>query len=34
MMVAGVTGELVLAAIAACGPPQLTVLGHLERNNK
>jgi hypothetical protein len=34
MLIAGVTGELLLAVLAPAGPPQLTIFGHLERHDK
>jgi hypothetical protein len=30
----GATGELALAVLAPAGPPQLTILGHLDQNDK
>jgi hypothetical protein len=33
-LIAGIVGELALAVLAPAGPPQLTILGHLERRDK
>jgi hypothetical protein len=33
-LIAGATGELALAVLAAPGPPQLAILGHLEQKDK
>jgi hypothetical protein len=34
LLFAGAAGELALAVLATPGPPQLTILGHLKRNDK